>query len=130
MYTVVIADDEPNIHEGLKTTIHSSLPELEVLQTFEDGSLLYNYLDIHQPDILLLDIEMPGKSGLDIARLIDETGHRCYVIIITAHHNFEYAKKAIDYRVDAFLTKPFSSSQLIETLKKAITHLDKKNNTL
>ena len=129
MYTVVIADDEQIIHEGVKTTIQATLPELNVMNVFEDGTTLYDYLDTHQPDILLLDIEMPGKSGLDIAYHITKQEYKCYIIIITAHHNFEYAKKAIDYGVGAFLTKPFSSQQLVDALKKAISFINKEHIT-
>lgn len=127
MYTVVIADDEKLICDGIKSVITSFLPELEITQIFHNGTMLYNYLGSFQPDILLLDIEMPGKSGLEIARLIDEQKHKSYVIIITAHHNFEYAKEAIDVRVDAFLTKPFSSHQLLDAIRKAVSHVAQKH---
>lgn len=91
--------------------------------------MLYEYLSLHQPDIIILDIEMPGKSGLDIARFVDQKDHKSYVILITAHQNFEYAKEAIDAKVDAFLTKPFSAMQLVETIQKAITFINRKRTT-
>lgn len=127
MYSVVIADDESKICDGIKAIISTALPECEVTHIYRNGNLLYDHLLSHQPDILLIDIEMPGKSGLDIARLIDEQQHKSYVIIITAHHNFEYAKAAIDYRVDAFITKPFSSAMIIEVIQKAMSHIAKRN---
>lgn len=127
MYTIVIADDEKLICDDIKSVITSFLPELEISQIFYNGSTLYEYLNSHQPDIVLLDIEMNGKSGLDIARLIDAQQHKSYVIIITAHQNFEYAKAAIDARVDAFLTKPFSSRQLIDAIRKAISVITQKH---
>ena len=127
MYTVIIADDEILICNAIQSVIHSALPELEVAQVFHDGTEVYDYLGTNQADILLLDIEMPGKSGLDIAQLIDEHNHKSYVIIITAYHDFEYAKKAIDYRVDAFITKPFSSQQLIAAMRKAVSFMEQKS---
>lgn len=126
MYTIVLADDEKLICDDISSVITSFLPELELLQIFHNGNTFYDYLQSHQPDIVLLDIEMPGKLGLDIARFIDSQQHKSYVIIITAHHNFEYAKAAIDARVDAFLTKPFSSKQLIDALRKAISAITQK----
>lgn len=126
MYTIVIADDEKLICDDIQSVVTSFLPELELLQIFYNGSTLYEYLQSHQPDIVLLDIEMNGKTGLDIAQLIDAQQHKSYVIIITAHQNFEYAKAAIDAGVDAFLTKPFSSKQLIDAVRKAISAIAQK----
>ena len=127
MYTIVIADDEKLICDDIQSVVTSFLPELEILQIFYNGNTLYEYLQSHQPDIVLLDIEMNGKTGLDIARIIEEHQHKSYVIIITAHQNFEYAKEAIDARVDAFLTKPFSSRQLIDAIRKATSVIMQKH---
>lgn len=127
MYNVVIADDEKLICDGICSIIETDLPELTITQVFEDGSMLYEYLKSHQPDIIILDIAMPGKSGLDVARLVESTGHNSYVVIITAHQLFEYAKEAIDAKVDAFLTKPFSTQQMIETLQKAMSCISQKH---
>lgn len=127
MYSVVIADDEKLICDGIKSVIESALPELEIKGIFHNGTSLYDYLHYHQPDILLLDIQMPGKSGLDIARFIHEQNHKSYMIIITAHHEFEYAKDAINYNVDAFITKPFSSCELADIIRQAISAIKKKH---
>jgi len=127
MHSVVIADDEKLICDGIRSVIEADLPELTITHIFEDGAMLYEYLESHQPDIIILDIAMPGKSGLDVARLIESQGHNSYVIIITAHQLFEYAKEAINARVDAFLTKPFSTQQLIETLQKALSYINRKH---
>ena len=96
MHSVVIADDEKLICDGIRSVIEADLPELTITHIFEDGAMLYEYLESHQPDIIILDIAMPGKSGLDVARLIESQGHNSYVIIITAHQLFEYAKEAIE----------------------------------
>lgn len=127
MYTVVIADDEKLICDGIQSVIHSAMPELEIMQIFYEGTMLYEYLDTNEPDILLLDIEMPGKTGLDIAELVYERHYKSRVIIITAYPDFEYAKKAIDYGVNAFLTKPFTSGQLVDAVQKAISHMNQHN---
>ncbi|MBQ8189881.1 MAG: response regulator [Lachnospiraceae bacterium] len=124
MYTVIIADDEKLICDGIKSVIDSALPELEITQIFQDGDMLYEYLDTREPDILLLDIEMPGKSGLDIAQFIYERHYKSRVIIITAYPDFAYAKKAIDYGVNAFLTKPFTSGQLVDAVRKSISYMN------
>ena len=120
MYTIVISDDEKGICEGLCSIISSSLPECEITMVFHDGSLLYEYLRSNEPDILLLDIEMPGRSGLEIARYVHEKSLGTQIIMITAHSKFEYARDAVNYHVNHFITKPFSSEELIHTLQALI----------
>ena len=122
MYSIVIADDEQRICDAIKAVVVSALPDVEIAGIFYDGEELYRYLSENTVHIVLMDIEMPGRSGLELAKLLEEQGHRSYVIIITAFHEFEYARQAIAYRVDAFLTKPFSSRQLAEEIEKGVEH--------
>lgn len=122
MYSIVIADDEQRICDAIKAVVVSAIQDVEIAGIFYDGDELYQYLSENTVNIVLMDIEMPGKSGLEIAKLLEEQGHRSYVIIITAFHEFEYARQAIAYRVDAFLTKPFSSRQLAEEIKKGVEY--------
>ena len=123
MFSIVIADDEPLICNGISSLISSNLPECNIMGIFHDGTLLYDFLQSSHPDILIVDIEMPGKSGLDIASFLFEKQSSCYIIIITAYHKFEYANKAIQYHVNSFLTKPFESNELIRVLNDAINDI-------
>lgn len=127
MYTAAIADDEKLICNAIQSVIDTALPELEILKIFHDGLEAYDYLASNHADFLILDIQMPKKSGLDIAQLVREQNTDSYIIIITAHQDFQYAKRAIDHSVNAFLTKPFTSGQLVDALKKGITYLNQKN---
>lgn len=127
MYTVVIADDEQLVCSSIASVIRSATPEVRIAKVFHNGTDTYEYLQSNHADILLLDIEMPGTSGLDIAQFLNIQRANSYVIIITAYHNFDYAKRAIDCRVNAFLTKPFSSQQLASAVKEAISYFDMQN---
>lgn len=126
MFTAIIADDEKLICDAIQSVIHTAVPELTIEQTFYDGDDVYDYVSTHKVDFMLLDIEMPGRTGLDIAQLVREQQSDCYVIIITAYHEFDYAKRAIDCNVNSFLTKPFTSKQLIDALQKGISHFEQK----
>lgn len=130
MYTIVIADDEKLICDAILTVLNTAIPELTSIHIFNKGTEAYDYVKANGADLLLLDIKMPGKSGLDIAQLISDQNLDSYVIIITAYREFEYAKRAIDYNVDAFLTKPFSSQELIATVRKGLATLEKKKTSL
>lgn len=124
MYSIVIADDEANICHGLQSLIAAYLPECSVDGTFQDGADLMEYLQSNQPDILILDIEMPGKSGLEIAQYVRDCSLPCYVIMITAHYNFEYAKTGIKCQVNEFITKPYSTDELIHAVQLGIQHIN------
>lgn len=120
-YTAIIADDEKLICDAIQSVLNMVVEDLEITQVFHDGAEAYDYLQSHSADILLLDIEMPKKTGLDIAKLVDQQKCGSYVIIITAYHEFDYAKKAIEYNVNDFLTKPFSSQQLVDAVNKGLS---------
>lgn len=130
MYKTIIADDEKRICDAIVSVLNTAVPELNSLQVFHDGAAAFEHVRLHGGDILLLDIEMPGKTGLDIAQLVADRGDDCFVVIITAYQDFEYAKRAIDCNVNAYLTKPFSSQQLVETVRKGIAHLEKNRSRL
>lgn len=123
---MLIADDERMICEAIQIVQRQAFPEIQTAAVFLNGQQAYDYLCANRVDILLVDIEMPGKSGLEIARLMQSKSCNSYVIIISAHQDFNYAQKAIDYGVGAFLTKPFSTQELVATLQKAILSINKK----
>lgn len=126
MYTAIVADDEKLICNSILSVLGTAVSELKILRVFHDGAEAFDYLVSNHADILLLDIQMPKKSGLDIAQLIREKGSDSYIIIITAHQDFDYAKRAIDCNVNAFLTKPFTSRQMVDAVQKGIDYFEKK----
>lgn len=130
MYHAVVVDDEALICDAIRTVLESAVPEVRIQKVFHDGAAAYAWLEENRTDMLFLDIEIPSRSGLDIAKLVDSQGSGTYVIMISAHQDFAYAKKAIDYHVNAFLTKPFSSQQLIDAVRFGIRAFDQRNQSL
>ena len=123
MYTVVLADDEHLICDSM-ARILSSVPGIEIIGQFYNGHEAYDFLSAHSVDLCLLDISMPGKSGLDIAELLQRQNHGTQVILISAHRDFDFARRAIDCGVSTYLTKPFSSAQLISAVSHAMAALE------
>lgn len=123
MYTVVLADDEHLICDSM-AQILSSVPGIQIIGQFYSGREAYDYLSEHSVDLCLLDISMPGKSGLDIAELLHRQNRLTQVILISAHRDFDFARRAIDCGVSTYLTKPFSSAQLISAVSHAMTALE------
>lgn len=124
MYTVLIADDNKKICDGLKMIINQCFPNLRVLGPFYSGEDAMSAIEKTVPDIVISDIRMPKADGLEICRFIRSKSPLTKIILVTGYQEFEYAKKAIEYNTSALLVKPYSSDQLIETIKASIKELD------
>ncbi len=115
MYKACIIDDESNSREVLELMINENHPEIQVVGTAAnvvEGLAVIRKL---QPDILFLDIEMPGGSGFDLVRQLTEPIPQ--IIFCTAYGH--YAIKAIECSALAYLLKPVSSQKLHEAIEKA-----------
>lgn len=105
--TALIAEDEPLLRSELREALAAAWPELRICAEAADGDAAIRALEQHGPDILFLDIRMPGASGLDVAR--HANGHS-HVVFITAYDEFAVAafeQGAVDY-----LLKPLSEERL------------------
>ena len=80
---------------------------------------------IHRPQVAILDIEMPGVSGLEAARQIRESGHPCMILFLTAFDKFSYAREAITLRALDYLLKPCQEQELILTVEEALHLYDR-----
>jgi DNA-binding LytR/AlgR family response regulator len=105
--TAVIAEDEPVLRAQLNELLQSTWPELEVLALAEDGHQALAALNQQRPDVLFLDIQMPGLTGLEVAR---HASGRCHVVFVTAYDQFAidaFEAGAVDY-----VMKPLSAKRL------------------
>ncbi len=98
MTTVLIADDEPNLRLLVSATLLSD--EFDVLEA-EDGDEAWDLIVKHRPEIVILDLQMPGRTGLELAESIRKTGG--------------YAAGA-----DVYLTKPFLPIELLNAVERAM----------
>lgn len=116
MYRIMIADDEPLIIKGLRKMMDWERMDVRIIGEAQDGRELMELLEKEQPDIIISDISMPGKSGLDIIREISEQNMDTKVIFVSGFQEFSYAKAAIKYGAVDYLLKPVT----VEELEKAI----------
>jgi two-component system response regulator YesN len=119
MWTVMIADDEPKIRRGLKSSIAELRDDMDVVAEAEDGESALALAAEKKPDILLIDIRMPFLNGLELIERLNEVWSDCVVIVVTGHDEFEYAKKALELRVFEYVLKPVSRNQLAGVLERA-----------
>jgi DNA-binding LytR/AlgR family response regulator len=109
----VIAEDEPLLRAELRESLAKLWPELTVCAEADDGVEALRAIEQHDPDILFLDIQMPGLSGLEVAR---QAGRRCHVVFVTAYD--QYAVAAFEQGAVDYVMKPFSSARLAATIAR------------
>lgn len=117
MYSVIIADDDFVICEGIEKILRQNCPQLSIDGIFYDGDELYEYVTKHFVDIIITDYNMPGVSWTQTSEYLKKINADPHIILITAYQDFEYAKTAINQHVDFFMCKPFKSSALIENIE-------------
>lgn len=115
---LILADDEPYICELLVKLIDFDTLGLVLLACVHDGETLEREIEEQRPDIVLTDISMPKRDGLEVVRSTREKGIECRFVIISGYRQFEYAHNALRYNVDDYLLKPVEQSELNMVLKK------------
>ncbi|RYF09223.1 MAG: response regulator transcription factor [Deltaproteobacteria bacterium] len=111
--TAVVAEDEAALREELVEQLGRLWPELSIVGEAADGLEALRLLDQHRPDILFLDIEMPGATGIDVAR---QMGGRAHVVFVTAYD--QYAIAAFDEGAVDYLLKPLNGARLFTAITR------------
>lgn len=112
---VMITDDHSLIREGLKQLLEFD-GSIEVVGEASNGIECLEKLDKCNPEVLLLDINMPEKNGIEVLKQMKEDQSQIKVLILTVHNEMDYLMKAVDIGVDGYILKDSESSEL----KKAI----------
>jgi CheY-like chemotaxis protein len=119
MTTVLIADDEPSLRLLVSATIASD--EYEVVEAV-DGDEAWGLIRRHRPSVVLLDVQMPGRTGLDLTRAIrdDPDLAKTRVILLTSKAQQADIQAGLDAGADRYLTKPFSPLELLRVVEQAV----------
>ena len=112
---IMIADDHSMIREGLKNLLELD-GDIQVIAEAVDGEDCLNKLQVVKPDVLLLDINMPKKNGLEVLKSLKSKKSKLKVLVLTDHNEIEYLMKAVDIGVNGYVLKDSESAEL----KKAI----------
>lgn len=125
MIKVLIIDDEPLQRQGIVRLTPWENFGAEVIGAAGSGMEGILLAREHRPDVLIVDIKMPGLSGLDvIARLRDELDAE--YIILSGYGEFEYAQQAIALGVCAYLLKPLDDEELASAMRLAVSHIEER----
>ncbi|WP_336604321.1 response regulator transcription factor [Paenibacillus sp. MMS18-CY102] len=115
---MLIVDDEPAIREGMTTLITWENYGFEVCGTAANGREALEKANRLEPDLMLVDIRMPGMTGLELIEQLREKDGQCHILILSGYSDFDYARKAIGYRVDGYMLKPVDEDELCENLER------------
>ena len=121
--TIMIADDHSMVREGLRSLLELD-GDIQVIEEAVDGEDCLEKLKTCKPDVLLLDINMPKKNGLEVLQCINKSKLKVKVLVLTVHNEVEYLIKAVDIGVDGYILKDSESAEL----KKAIFAITKGEN--
>ena len=108
---VILADDHTLVRAGIRALLEK-LPQVEVIGEAEDGRAVLELVRQHRPDIVLMDIGMPGLNGLETTERLSKESPETRVIILSMHHNEEYVRRAISAGASGYLTKRAAASEI------------------
>ena len=109
----VIAEDEPMLRAQLKARLADAWPELAIVAEAENGDQALTAIIEHRPDVAFLDIRMPVRSGIDVARELDGL---CHVVFVTAYD--EYAVTAFDEGAVDYVLKPVTAERIAKVVSR------------
>jgi two-component system response regulator YesN len=124
-YKIIIVDDEIRIVQLIKHLISWDTLPLTLIGTANDGLSALELIKEGKPDIVILDIRMPGYNGIELISKAREENPQINFIIVSGYRHFEYAHMAIKFGVEDYLLKPVKEDEINQTLKKII---EKKQN--
>jgi len=116
--SALIADDEAPMRDQLRARLQQAWPELDIVAEAANGMEAVTLAEAHAPDIVFLDIRMPGMGGIEAARRLYQ---RCHIVFVTAYD--EYAVDAFEHGAIDYLLKPVTLERLETTVKRLRGHL-------
>ena len=117
MIRIVIADDHAIVREGLKRIV-SAGEDMEVTAEAADGAEVMQRVRELEFDVLVLDLSMPGRSGMELIKLARAEKPRLRILVLSMHQELQYAVRAIKSGASGYLTKESAPAELLQALRK------------
>lgn len=111
---ILIVDDSPSFRRGMRALLEIQ-PDIQVVGEAPDGSKALEWIEELQPSLVLLDAQMPGMTGVEVAQQIKSRWPKTKVILMTMYP--DYRSKAIEAGADAFMTKGIPPEQLLAIIR-------------
>lgn len=116
---VLLVDDNPAV---LRQVTRVLPPAFAVVAALESGDLLQASVEAHQPDVVVLDITLPGQSGIALASQLKDAGCRARVVFLTMHRDPDYVRSAFGAGADGYVVKMRLALDLEPALWAALDH--------
>lgn len=113
---IFLADDHAIVREGLKRLIEAE-PDLVLVGEAEDGAAVLDGVKATRPDVVVLDISMPGRSGVAVARLLRECYPEVKVLVLSVHEHSAYAHELFEAGVLGYMLKRAAADELIPAIR-------------
>ena len=121
---ILIADDHANVRRGLKELLVDSFPNAHFSEA-SDGDEVLSKLILSQPDILLLDINMPRRNGFEVLKDVKLTYPLVPVIMVSVQPENQYATRCLQAGATAYVSKSSASEDLVPAIKKILENVAK-----
>ncbi len=116
---ILIADDHPIFRNGLRQIIEAA-PNLKVIEEAADGDSALELIRQLQLDVAVLDVEMPGKDGLEVVRALRDRGMRVKVILLTMYDDEQFFNGALDLGVMGYVLKNSAVTDIVSCIKAVV----------
>jgi len=117
MIRVVIADDHTILREGLRQLLGSAA-DITVVSEAADGHQVMQRVRTDEFDVLLLDMSMPGKSGIELIKQVKAERPKLRILVLSMHEEAQYAVRAIKAGASGYVTKDSAATQLVTAIRK------------
>lgn len=126
MIKLMIVDDEQIVRDGIKFILEKTFSDtIEIVYSAKSGREAIESYEEYRPQIILMDIQMPGINGIDAIKEIKLMNSHVKVVIISAYEQFEYAKSAVELGVSEYILKPINKVRLETILHQLIQEIEK-----
>lgn len=126
MYRIMLADDEGIVLNSLSLILEKNFDGQFEIETAKSGRSAIETAERFRPDVIFMDIQMPGINGIEAMKEIRQFLPHGLFIVLTAYDKFDYAKEAINVGVLDYLNKPFNQKSIVEVINSAIAVLDER----
>lgn len=127
MIKVMIVDDEQIVREGIQFIINKSFPDVAIVAMAKTGREAIELFEECRPNLIFMDIQMPGINGIDAIRSIRNIDSRVRFVIVSAYEHFDYAKKAVQLGVEDYVLKPINRRRMEEITVKIIQEINEEH---
>lgn len=115
---ILIADDEDTIRRGVAKYIQLHSDRFDKIYQAENGQEALDILFQHRPELVLLDVQMPLKNGIEVMQEAKKAGLDPVIVILSGYDEFKYAQQAIRYGAKEYLLKPVRATDILKCLEK------------